>query len=328
MPTPPVYSSTACNGFTRTRRSSKSGIPSRRIKISLLLARRKAAQKAAAGLPKFVHVVCVNFAWLKGDTNNQGQESKRTNRCTSTPQETPQKTWVQQGPSYTKYDTCTGFDRNETASAEKKQEHGQPVFARADNCGQLVAVPHKTKAMKPKTTKEATTFHAPLKKKEKSPANKRAAKHKRAASLHGKNVVKGTVTPCLGRALRRPLREVQHPACTAGCPPATGTAGSSTSGNDAHPACLPGAFAVDGVGSGRCVLLPVGLDAPFLAWSLLAPADRSLDFRRRAVLGVGCQVAKQGRNYAVVGVVRRSTVLGERVPLVNQFERPVRRVSG
>ena len=92
MPTPPVYSSTACNGFTRTRRSSKSGIPSRRIKISLLLARRrKAAQKAAAGLPKFVHVVCVNFAWLKGDTNNQGQESKRTNRCTSTPQETPKK---------------------------------------------------------------------------------------------------------------------------------------------------------------------------------------------------------------------------------------------
>ena len=168
MPTPPVYSSTACNGFTRTRRSSKSGIPSRRIKKSLLLARRKAAQKAAAGLPKFVHVVCVNFAWLKGDTNNQGQESKRTNRCTSTPQETPKKTWVQQGPSYTKYDTCTGFDRNETASAEKKQEHGQPVFARADNCGQLVAVPHKTKAMKPKTTKEATTFHAPLKKREKA----------------------------------------------------------------------------------------------------------------------------------------------------------------
>ena len=123
MPTPPVYSSTACNGFTRTRRSSKSGIPSRRIKISLLLARRKAAQKASAGLPKFVHVVCVTFAWLKGDTNNQGQESKRTNRCTSTPQETPKKTWVQQGPSYTKYDTCTGFDRNETASAEKKQEY-------------------------------------------------------------------------------------------------------------------------------------------------------------------------------------------------------------
>ena len=30
---------TACNGFTRTRRSSKSGLPSRRIKISLLLAR-------------------------------------------------------------------------------------------------------------------------------------------------------------------------------------------------------------------------------------------------------------------------------------------------
>ena len=121
MPTPPVYSSTACNGFTRTRRSSKSGIPSRRIKILLLLlARRKAAQKAAAGLPKFVHVVCVNFAWLKGDTNNQGQESKRTNRCTSTPQETPKKTRVQEGPSYTKYDTCTGFDRNETASAGKK----------------------------------------------------------------------------------------------------------------------------------------------------------------------------------------------------------------
>ena len=121
MPTPPVYSSTACNGFTRTRRSSKSGIPSRRIKISLLLARREAAQKAAAGLPKFVHVVCVNLAWLKGDTNNQGQESKRTNRCTSTPQETPKKTWVQQGPSYTKYDTCTGFDRNETAPPKKNR---------------------------------------------------------------------------------------------------------------------------------------------------------------------------------------------------------------
>ena len=80
MPTPPVYSSTACNGFTRTRRSSKSGIPSRRIKISLLLARRKVAQKAAAGLPKFVHVVYVNFAWfkenfawlLKGDTGLRG----------------------------------------------------------------------------------------------------------------------------------------------------------------------------------------------------------------------------------------------------------------
>ena len=124
MPTPPLYSSTACNGFTCTRRSSKSGIPSRRIKILLLLARRKAAQKAAAGLPKFVHVVCVNFVWLKGDTNNQGQESKRTNRCTSTPQETPKKTRVQQGPSYTKYYTCTGFDRNETASAEKKRNTG------------------------------------------------------------------------------------------------------------------------------------------------------------------------------------------------------------
>ena len=93
----------------------------RRIKISLLLARRKAAQKAAAGLPRFVHVVCVNLAWLKGDTNNQGQESKRTNRCTSTPQETPKKTWVQQGPSYTKYDTCTGFDRNETAPPKKNR---------------------------------------------------------------------------------------------------------------------------------------------------------------------------------------------------------------
>ena len=231
----------------------KVALLARRIKISLLLGRRKAAQKAAAaGLPKFVHVVCVNFAWLKGDTNNQGQESKRTNRCTSPPQETPKKTWVQEGPLYTKYDTCTGFDRNETASAGKKQEHGQPVFARADNCGQLVAVPHKTKAMKPKTTKEATTFHAPLKK---NPANKRAAKHKRAASLHGKHVVKGTVTPCLGRALRRPLREVQHPACTAGCPPATGTAGSSTSGHDAHPACLPDAFAVDGVGTSTAAAL-------------------------------------------------------------------------
>ena len=154
-----------------------------------------------------MHVVSINFAWSKDDTNNQGQESKRTNRCTSTPQEAPKKTWVQQGPSYTKYDTCTGFDRNETAFAEKKQEHGQPVFARADSCGQLVAVPHETKAMKPKTTKEATTFHA---------TNVQPAKHKRMASLHGRHVVKGTVTPCLGRALRRPLREVQHPACIAG----------------------------------------------------------------------------------------------------------------
>lgn len=96
---------------------------------------------------------------------------------------------------------------------------------------------------------------------------------------------------------------------------------------DPYPAFGPDGCIVDGVRSGRCVVLPVGHDARFLAWPLLRPAGSPFDVQRWAVGWVAGEVAENGRGDAVVRVIRCGTVLSERIPLVDEFQRPMRRTS-